>query len=155
MVAAQSASAFRCGSDELGIYAQSSVDPTVFSENAILKTAYWFTDQYYLISQQEPHNWVARRIELRLKQGDDPRKTKAACGEFWNGLLDQEVRQKVLTKPPWYEILLLRRPFSTPVRRCQTTVFSNESRLRIARQSYVHDPPMRVNWTNGSYTVHR
>src|SRR5471030_1729315 len=95
MADAPSASAFESGSDSLGVYVRVSVDPKVFSETAILKTAYWFTDQYYLYLSNNRATELLD-VEFRLKQGDDIAKLKVACGEFCNAMLDQAVRQRVL-----------------------------------------------------------
>jgi His-Xaa-Ser system protein HxsD len=139
MDAAQSASAFHCGSDELGVFAQAGVDPGVFSEIAILKTAYWFTDQYYLFLSKNRSTGLID-VEFRLKQGDDPEKLKAACGEFWNSLLDQEVRQKVLSETTVVRDALIKKAFFDARAPGPETVVSDESRRPMAGQSYIDDP---------------
>ena len=43
---------FHAGTDSLGAYATANVDTEVYGETVLLKTAYWFTDQYYLFSRR-------------------------------------------------------------------------------------------------------
>jgi His-Xaa-Ser system protein HxsD len=88
---------FRSGSDELGVFAQVSVDPSVFSDTAIFKNAYWFTDTFYLfLSKSGASPLLTIEFRPKLESSDAPAALKAVCGEFWNALLDQEVRQHVL-----------------------------------------------------------
>jgi His-Xaa-Ser system protein HxsD len=82
--------------DDLGGYATISVDTRVFSEAAILKTAYWLTDQYYLyLFRDNAHPESKLIVELRLKKQGDHNSLENACRVFSNQLLDQEVRQVV------------------------------------------------------------
>lgn len=137
--AGTSASAFCYGSDDLGVFAQVSVDPAVFSEAAILKTAYWFTDHYYLFLAKNTGTGLLD-VEFRLKQGDDKEKLKAACGEFWNALLDQEVRQKVLSETTAVRDALIKKAFFEARLAVPASVTSNESRQPAVGQSYIDDP---------------
>ncbi len=139
MDTAQSASAFRCGSDELGVFVQVSVDPIVFSEISILKTAYWFTDQYYLFVTKDRSSGLFN-VEFRLKQGDSLQRLKAACGEFWNYLLDQEVRQKVLAETTVVRDALIKKAFFDARASLPGTVVSNEFHRPTAGQNYIEDP---------------
>ena len=127
--AATSASAFRAGSDELGVYAQVSVDPNVFSDTAIFKTAYWFTDQYYIYFARDTdtHRF---HVEFRLKQTkDDPEKLKAACGEFCNKLLDYQLRETVLVQTAAVRETLVRKAFFEAKATLPTPATSNEAML--------------------------
>ena len=142
MAEAASASAFQSGSDELGVYARANVDPKVFSETAILKTAYWFTDQYYLFIAKNPVTGLFD-VEFRLKQGDSLDKLKAACGEFWNNILDQEVRQKVLSETAGVRDTLIKKAFFEARAVLPKGTVSNESSLPHPEQSY-HDDPVRA-----------
>lgn len=82
--------------DDLGGYATISIDTRVFGEAAILKTAYWLTDQYYLyLFRDGTHPESKLIVELRLKKQGDQIFLENACREFSNNLLDQEVRQTV------------------------------------------------------------
>lgn len=83
--------------DDLGGYATVCIDTRVFSEAAILKTAYWLTDQYYLyLYRDNAHSESILIVELRLKKlGENNAALESACREFSNHLIDQEVRQIV------------------------------------------------------------
>ena len=143
MAEAASASAFESGSDGLGVFTRVSVDPKVFSEAAILKTAYWFTDQHYLFVAKNPSTGMFD-VEFRLKEGDSLDKLKAACGEFWNNMLDQEVRQKVLGETATMRDTLIKKAFFEARAALPEAVVSDESHLTQPAQSY-HDDPVRVS----------
>lgn len=136
---AASASAFFTDSDELGVFARVSVDPNVFSEVAILKTAYWFTDQYYLFLAKNKSSGLLE-VEFRLKQGDSLDQLKTACGEFWNNLLDQEVRQKVLLETAPLRDTLLKKAFLEAKSPLPPGIISDESHLPQAGQVFRDDP---------------
>ncbi len=106
----QSTAGFALGADALGVFARVSVDPAVYSETAILKTAYWLTDRYYVYFASNAATGLLD-VELRLKQGEDEAALKAACGELWNAILDQEVRQRVLAETSAVRDTLLRKAF--------------------------------------------
>ncbi|HDL85392.1 MAG TPA: His-Xaa-Ser system protein HxsD [Candidatus Acetothermia bacterium] len=139
MSSAPSASAFEDGSDSLGVYVRVSVDPKVFSEIAILKTAYWFTDNYYLYLANNRVTGLLD-VEFRLKQGDDIGRLKAVCGEFLNGMLDQAVRQRVLEETAGVRDTLLKKAFFEAKLPSPAGVLSDESRLPAENQSYASDP---------------
>ena len=139
MTAVTSASGFRCGSDELGVFAQSSVDPSVFSETAILKTAYWFTDRYYIFLTKNIGTGLLD-VEFRLKQGEDAEQLKKACGEFWNYLLDQEVRQKVLLETSEVRDALIKKSFMDARTPPPPATICDESYRPVQGQNYLDDP---------------
>ena len=122
-----SAAEFASGTDALGVFAQVRVDSEVYSEHAILKTAYWFTDHYYLFVSKNTDGVFV--VEFRNKTGDSPDALKTACGEFMNGVLDQEVRQQVLQETAGVRDALLKKAFfeaKTPV---PVGVVSDETHL--------------------------
>jgi His-Xaa-Ser system protein HxsD len=128
MDSAAGALAFRAGSDELGVFALASVDPHVFPNTVLFKTAYWFTDHYYLRLAREPSGNIA--VEFRPKQGDDIEALKAACGEFGNKLLDYVVREKVLAQTSVVRDTLVKKAFfeaKAPLPACGV---ADESALR-------------------------
>jgi len=139
MAEAASASAFTSGCDELGVYVRVSVDPKVFSETAVLKTAYWFTDQYYLFLASNRETSFLE-IELRLKQGESLEQLKSACGEFWNKLLDQEVRQRVLVETSPVREQLLKKAFFEARAPLPPGAVSDETKVPKPGQSYSDDP---------------
>ncbi len=139
MADAASAASFLSGSDELGAYVRVSVDPKVFSETAILKTAYWFTDQYYLYLAGNRATGLLD-VEFRLKQGENPDRLKAACGEFWNAMLDQAVRQRVLEETASVRDTLLKKAFFEARAPLPPNTISDESHIPQPHQGYQSDP---------------
>lgn len=83
--------------DALGEYAQVLIDRQLYSDTAIFKTAYWFTDRFYVFLDAAPDNRLL--VELREKDAS-PQKTdlQIACAEFCNSLVDFRVRSMVLTE---------------------------------------------------------
>lgn len=139
MADAASASAFTSGSDALGVYVRVSVDPKVYSETAVLKTAYWFTDQYYLYLASNRDTGFLE-LELRLKQGESLDQLKAASGQFWNKLLDQEVRQRVLEETSPIREQLLKKAFFEAKAPLPSGIVSNEASVPKSDQNYLDDP---------------
>lgn len=139
MAEVPSASDFSTGTDDLGTYVRISVDPKVYGETAVLKTAYWFTDQYYLFLANNRDTGLLD-VELRLKHGDDIEKLKAACGEFWNNLLDQAVRQRVLEETSAVRDTLLKKAFFEAKAPLPGSATSNETHIPQPGQSYRDDP---------------
>ena len=131
--------AFFSGSDAFGLYARVSVDPSVYSEVAVLKTAYWFTDQYYLFIAKDKANGLLD-VEFRLKEGGSPEKLKAACGEFSNYLLDQELRQQVLKETSGIRDTLVKKAFFEAKASLPAGVTSNETHLPKADDRFAQDP---------------
>lgn len=103
-----------CSLDDLGGYATICVDTRVFSEAAILKTAYWLTDSYFLYLSRDCQDPASKlSVELRLKEPSDnvQQLLKIACREFGNHLLDQEVRQVVQTETAGLRDALVQKAF--------------------------------------------
>jgi His-Xaa-Ser system protein HxsD len=103
-------SQFSGGSDELGPFVRISIDPTVFSETAVLKTAYWFTDQYYVFIAKDRSSGLVG-VELRAKSGSSVDSLKGAVGEFSNQLLDYDVRQRVFAETSAVRDTLIKKAF--------------------------------------------
>jgi His-Xaa-Ser system protein HxsD len=78
--------------DHLGDCASVSIDPGLYSQAAIFKTAYWFTDRYYLFLDRTAEGRIV--VELRIKNVSDG-DLRAACAEFCNALIDFRVRDIV------------------------------------------------------------
>jgi His-Xaa-Ser system protein HxsD len=84
------------GTDILGEYAQVLIDRELFSDTAIFKTAYWFTDRFYIFLDSAPDNRLS--VELRPKVSSTPTDLQAACAEFCNSLVDFRVRGMILSE---------------------------------------------------------
>ena len=133
----KSLSDFVIDKDDLGSYARVCVDPNLYSLTAILKTAYWFTDQCYLfLANRSPFV----EVEFRLKQGDSEDSLKKICGQFLNNLLDQAVRQKVLEETSGIRDTLLKKAFFDAKASVANSLISDESHLPTAQQSFKDDP---------------
>jgi His-Xaa-Ser system protein HxsD len=133
----KSLSEFLVDKDELGVYARVCVDPSLYSLTAILKTAYWFTDQCYLYLVNRP---PLVEVEFRLKQDDSEDALKKFCGQFLNNLLDQAVRQKVLEETSSVRDTLLKKAFFDAKLSLNHGVVSDESHLPKQDQSFRDDP---------------
>jgi len=80
--------------DQLGDHSFIAVDPGLYSEAAIYKAAYWFTDRYYVFLDRAPEGRIV--VELRAKEADHG-DLRVACAEFCNALVDFRVRD-IVTK---------------------------------------------------------
>ena len=80
-------------SDTLGEYAHVVIDRELYGDTAIFKTAYWFTDRFYLFLDSSSDNRLS--VELRPKVSAPPTDLQAACAEFCNSLVDFRVRAMV------------------------------------------------------------
>ena len=82
------------GTDTLGEYAHVLIDRALYGDTAIFKTAYWFTDRFYIFLDSTPDNRLS--VELRPKVSAPPTDLQSACAEFCNSLVDFHVRALVL-----------------------------------------------------------
>ena len=84
------------GTDTLGEYAQVQIDRELYGDTAIFKTAYWFTDRFYVFLESTRNNRLS--VELRPKTSLQVADLQAACAEFCNSLVDFRVRGVVLSE---------------------------------------------------------
>ena len=134
-----SSAAFSSGQDDLGIFVRISADTGVFSETAIYKTAYWFTDEYYLYLSKKQANLL--EIEIRPKNSKTSvDNLKDVCGAFMNYMLDQEVRQKVIQETAAVRETLIQKAFFEAKATLPNKVVSDESNIPGWDQSYKDDP---------------
>ena len=82
--------------DTLGDFAQVQIDRQLYGDTAIFKTAYWFTDRFYVFLQSTPDNHIT--VELRPKASPRLADLQEACAEFCNSLVDYRVRGIVLAE---------------------------------------------------------
>lgn len=100
--------------DELGASATIFVDLSVHPLTAVMKSAYWFTDRYFLYIRKDEGS-VNEKILIELRDKDistNPETLAMACAEFSNTLIDQTVRQYVLTETREVRDALVRKAFS-------------------------------------------
>jgi His-Xaa-Ser system protein HxsD len=77
--------------DVLGELGTVTVDPSLYSEQAIFRTSYWLTDSHYVFLDREGGRI---RVEIRNKPGSDA-DLRQTCAEFCNSLIDFRLREIV------------------------------------------------------------
>lgn len=94
--------------DILGEFAKASIDPAVYSETAVFKTAYWMTDRFYVfLDKEQSGRW---QIELRNKPGAAVN-LQEAVAEFCNSLVDHRLRDIVNAETGGIREALVKRAF--------------------------------------------
>jgi len=78
--------------DNFGNCATVTIDPEVYSDAAIFKTAYWFTDRYYVFLDKLPDGKCL--VEMRAMH-EGGAALQVACADFCNSLVDFRVRDIV------------------------------------------------------------
>lgn len=78
--------------DRLGNQASITVDPKIYSIDVIFRTAYWFTDRFYVFLDRNSDDQIV--IEVRTKDASAAN-LQDACAEFCNSLIDFRVREMV------------------------------------------------------------
>lgn len=95
-------------SDVLGDFAKTSINPAVYSEAAIFKTAYWMTDRFFVFLDRDPDGrWI---VEIRSKAGSAA-DLRDATSEFCNSLIDFRLRDIVNAETGSIREALVRRAF--------------------------------------------
>lgn len=95
--------------DDRGTSTLIEVDPLLYSEDVVLKAAYWLTDQCYVhVRRGEAGELFA---EVRAKDGLGGASLERACGEFCNSLIDFAVRARVAAETSAVQEALLQRAF--------------------------------------------
>ena len=79
-------------------------------------------------------------VEFRLKEGESTDRLKAACGEFWNNLLDQEIRQKVLIETEGIRDTLIKKAFFDARAPLPESIISDEKHCIQNGQGNQKDP---------------
>jgi His-Xaa-Ser system protein HxsD len=77
--------------DALGDLGTVTIDPSVYSEQAIFRATYWLTDRHYIFLDREGERI---RVELRAKAGSTS-DLQEACAELCNALIDFRLRDIV------------------------------------------------------------
>jgi His-Xaa-Ser system protein HxsD len=89
------------------------VNESVYSRDAVLRTAYWFTDRCYLhITRPEPGFF---RIHFKAKASKPDLVVEAleeVVGEFLNSLLDHQIRQDIESQTGRIRELLAAKAFA-------------------------------------------
>jgi His-Xaa-Ser system protein HxsD len=74
-----------------------TVDERVYSVNALLRTAYWFTDRAYIFVTKPGERTLRVHLKAKAPTLDSPHSTpiRDLAGEFGNSLLDNQLREAV------------------------------------------------------------
>jgi His-Xaa-Ser system protein HxsD len=93
------------------------LDPRIYSREAILRAAYWFTNIAFIkISPSSTDSRIV--VQVRIKESrptlesPEPAKLADVIGEFCNSLLDFELRRQVETETAGIRQLILAKAFS-------------------------------------------
>ena len=126
--------------DELGTVARVQVDSSVYSQVAIFKTAYWFTDRHYVfLARGNEPEFIT--IEIRAKQVISDDDLEDACRDFCNRLIDQQVRQDVIQETGGIREMLLRKAFGEGREHGDPDLLiENNSNIPSSEMSYQNDP---------------
>ena len=126
--------------DELGALARVRIDPSVYSQTAIFKTAYWYTDTCFLFLSRLKNGEIIE-IEVRPKSKVRRDALVRLTREFCNCLIDQQVRQTVIAETGEIRDVLIRKAFfEGKMRLDPESLRSDESHVPDDDQSYKDDP---------------
>jgi His-Xaa-Ser system protein HxsD len=103
-------------SDEQAQEAVLTVDARVYSRDAVLRTLYWFSKDYYceLASEDGAHFSVRLRPRQTVPTLENPRvpDPKTAISELQNALIDAELRVQIQKETAGIRELILAKAFS-------------------------------------------
>ena len=126
--------------DELGAYIAIVIDTAIYQRTAVMKTAYWQTNQCYVfIAKGNAPDTL--KIEFRVKDPAQSDDLEPLAREFCNRLLDQQVRELVASETGEIRDALVRKAFFEGNKRLDPAILqSNESAIPASGQSYKEDP---------------
>lgn len=130
-------------SDDLGKFVTVTVETAIYSQESVLKTAYWFTDQCYVFIDKSTPEDSSLLVELRNKSSVDDSLTKLAR-EFCNRLLDQRVRDIVIKETGKVRDFLVEKAFQDGSKHLDPTLLrSDETAIPKPSETYnsVTTPP--------------
>jgi His-Xaa-Ser system protein HxsD len=141
----------RWATDDLGNVASLTIQTSIYSKIAIFKTAYWFTDRWYLfLSKPPPGAEDTVQVEIRSKSSASKDELIVMCREFANNLIDQQIRQEVIAETGNVRDSLIKKAFFEGNQTLYpANLTSNEAQIPTTDQSYKHDP-LRIGRATGS-----
>ena len=83
------------------------VSKSLYSREALLKTAYSLTDRAYLHLEQDEENWI---VSWKPRAGQE-----ADAGEFENELIAQALRESLISQTAEIRKMILARAFASTV----------------------------------------
>jgi His-Xaa-Ser system protein HxsD len=127
-------------SDELGAYIVVVIDTAIYERAAVMKTAYWQTNQCYVfIAKGNAPDTL--KIEFRAKDPTQADGLEPFARDFCNRLLDQQVRELVATETGEIRDALVRKAFFEGNKHLDPAILrSDESAIPASGQSYKEDP---------------
>ena len=129
----------RANSDELGTFALLEVDTSIYSQVAILRTAYWFTENFFLFLSPGPSEGTVY-IELRSKGNPNDISLEKSLWEFCNSLLDHQVRQDVIQETGGIRDVIIRKAFSEGHKHADpNNLDSDESNIPTEEHDFKND----------------
>jgi His-Xaa-Ser system protein HxsD len=105
-------------SEDSGTFSM-TIDLTVYSLDAVLKTCYLFLDEFYVFID---HAESPDRLRIYLSAQNDAGDFERVLGEFSNRLLWQEVRQKVADETRTIREIIVMQAFTEAGIEAQTSV---------------------------------
>lgn len=93
--------------DALGDLGAVAIDPTLYSEQAVFRAAYWLTDRHYVFLDRDG---ARIRIEIRNKPGAAG-DLQQACAEFCNAMVDFRLREIVANETGGIREALVKQAF--------------------------------------------
>ena len=86
-----------------------TVNKALHSRYALLKAAYHFTDEYYVLLDQDESSYY---VDISAKEGNTPKDIE---GIFANELVAQSTREAILEKTSSLRELILARAFASTI----------------------------------------
>jgi His-Xaa-Ser system protein HxsD len=86
---------------------------SVYSRDAVLRTAYWFTDRCYLFITRPGPGFLRVQFKARALKSDlVVEALQEVAGEFLNSLLDHQIRQDIESQTGRIRELLVAKAFA-------------------------------------------
>ena len=123
--------------DELGNYCHFEIDSNIYSKLAILKTAYWFTENNYIQIKIVEENYI---VELRVKDTSNENNNEIICRDFINKIIDFELRQKIINETQSVRDLIIKKAFGEIVKTKEPILNTSEEHLPNFSDSFKNDP---------------
>ncbi len=125
--------------DNLGAFATIHVNTGVYGKTAIFKTAYWYTDRCYLFLSKPDDAPEIIRVEVRPKGTIDREELVRLCREFCNSLVDQQVRQDVITETGSIRDSLVKKAFFEGTDNTGTRIDTDHKNVPEPNDSFSQD----------------
>lgn len=110
--------------DSLGCLAKLIIDAQLYKKEAVLKTAYWHTDDFYLYISIANDNY---EVELRPKTKCSEDELSIVCRKFLNSLIDYQLRQDILGETQEIREAIIRKAFGEATKKTVPDIFSDSN----------------------------